>query len=527
MVPVPLLAVRDLVVTYGRGVTALRSVDLDVAAGEVVTVLGANGAGKSSLLRAVSGSLRSHGGSSMGRISLLDRRIDTTSPERIVAAGIALVPEGRRVFKDFTVEENLRAGAYLTPRGAERDAAFERVFATFPDLADRRSDQAGLLSGGQQQMLAMGRALMSDPKLLLLDEPSLGLAPRLVERVGELIQQIRDQGSAVLLIEQNSVMSLAVSDRAYLLENGVVAMQAPAAELAASDEIRERYLPSADTAAREPSPTTDRGPTARSGSAGSTGVSLSVRGVSKNYGGVAALADVDLEVEAGAIHAIIGPNGAGKSTLVNVLSGVATPDQGSVVLDGRPVTDLPSHRRAQLGMTRTFQNLALAEECSVLDNLLVGRHSIWRGGIWSDLLGRRARRQEHAVAVRDIAEAFGLGDRLDTPVNTLAYGDRKRVELARAACARPSLMMLDEPVAGMNHGESSDMRDAILTIHELLRPTIILIEHDMPFVMELAQQITVLDFGRVIATGDPRTVRRDPAVIEAYLGGDAQHATLS
>ena len=519
-----LLAVRDLVVTYGRGVTAVRSVDLDVAPGEVVTVLGANGAGKSSLLRAVSGSLRSHGGSSTGAISLHGRPIHGTSPERIVADGIAQVPEGRRVFKEFTVEENLRAGAYLTPRGAQRDAAFERVFATFPDLADRRNDRAGLLSGGQQQMLAMGRALMSDPKLLLLDEPSLGLAPRLVERIGELIRQIRDQGAAVLLVEQNSVMSLAVSDRAYLLENGVVAMQAPAAELAASDEIRERYLPPVEHAARA----SDRsGGSATVGVNGATGVSLSARGVSKNYGGVAALADVDLDVGAGTIHAIIGPNGAGKSTLVNVLSGVATPDHGSVVLDGRAVTDVPSHRRAQLGMTRTFQNLALAEECSVLDNLLVGRHSIWRGGIWSDLLGRRARRQEHEVAVRDIAEAFGLGDRLDTPVNTLAYGDRKRVELARAACARPSRMMLDEPVAGMNHGESSDMRDAILTIHELLRPTIILIEHDMPFVIDLAEQITVLDFGRVIATGDPHTLRQDPAVIEAYLGGDAQHATLS
>ncbi len=515
----PLLSVRDLVVTYGRGVTALRSIDLDVAPGEVVTVLGANGAGKSSLLRAVSGSLRSHGGSSSGEITLLGRRIEGTSPERIVAAGIAQVPEGRRVFKDFTVEENLRAGAYLTPRGADRDAAFERVFATFPDLADRRSDHAGLLSGGQQQMLAMGRALMSDPKLLLLDEPSLGLAPRLVGRIGELIRQIRDQGAAVLLIEQNSVMSLAVSDRAYLLENGRVTMQAPAAELADSDEIRERYLPPVESAPRAV------GATAPSASE-SAGVSLSARGVSKNYGGVAALVDVDLDVEAGTIHAIIGPNGAGKSTLVNVLSGVATPDHGSVTLDGRPVTDLPAHRRAQLGMARTFQNLALAEECSVLDNLLVGRHSIWRGGIWSDLLGRRARRQEHEAAVRDVAEAFGLGDRLTTPVSTLAYGDRKRVELARAACARPSLMMLDEPVAGMNHGESSDMRDAILTIHELLRPTIILIEHDMPFVMELAEHITVLDFGRVIATGDPRSVRQDPAVVEAYLGGDAQHATL-
>ena len=517
---VPLLSVRDLVVTYGRGVTALRSVDLDVAPGEVVTVLGANGAGKSSLLRAVSGSLRSHGGSSTGAISLIDRQIQGTSPEHIVAAGVAQVPEGRRVFKDFTVEENLRAGAYLTPRGRRRDAAFERVFATFPDLADRRGDHAGLLSGGQQQMLAMGRALMSDPKLLLLDEPSLGLAPLLVERIGELIQQIRDQGAAVLLIEQNSVMSLAVSDRAYLLENGVVTMQAPAAELAASDQIRERYLPSVDSTAR---------PEHRVSTVadGSTGVSLHARGVSKNYGGVAALLDVALEVEAGTIHAIIGPNGAGKSTLVNVLSGVASPDKGGVELDGRQVTNLPAHRRSELGMTRTFQNLALVEDCSVLDNLLVGRHSIWRGGLWSDLLGRRAARQEHEAAVREVADAFGLGDRLATPVNTLAYGDRKRVELARAACARPSLMMLDEPVAGMNHGESSDMRDAILTIHELLRPTIILIEHDMPFVMELAERITVLDFGRVIATGDPASVRRDPAVIEAYLGGDATHAALS
>jgi ABC-type branched-subunit amino acid transport system ATPase component len=520
----PLLQLRDLGVTYGQGVTALSAVDLVVGPGQVVTVLGANGAGKSSLLRAVSGSLRSQGGSTTGEITFAGRRIDDLAPERIVQAGIAHVPEGRRVFKDFTVEENLRAGAYLTSRGAERDTAFERVYDTFPDLAGRRTQQAGLLSGGQQQMLAMGRALMSGPKLLLLDEPSLGLAPKLVEQIGVLIGRIREQGAAVLLIEQNSVMSLAVSDTAYLLEIGEVTLSGPAAELAASDEIRERYLPPVEAATGpSPMPSDAAGPEGPA----DVGASLVARGVTKNYGGVAALKAVDLDVSAGSIHAIIGPNGAGKSTLVNLLSGVAIADEGEVLVGGTSITGLSAHRRAALGMSRTFQNLALAEECSVLDNLLVGRHRLWRGGVVRDLLGRRGARDEHRAAVQEMAEAFGLSALMDRPVASLAYGDRKRVELARAACARPSVMLLDEPVAGMNHGESDDMRRAISAVHRLFRPTIIVIEHDMPFVMQIAERITVLDFGRVIASGTPEMVRQDPAVIEAYLGGDVHHAAIS
>jgi ABC-type branched-subunit amino acid transport system ATPase component len=520
-----LLELRDLGVTYGQGVTALHAVNLGVAPGQVVTVLGANGAGKSSLLRAVSGSLRSQGGSTTGEIAFASRRIDGLAPERIVKAGIAHVPEGRRVFKDFTVEENLRAGAYLTPRGAARDAAFERVYDTFPDLAGRRTQQAGLLSGGQQQMLAMGRALMSDPRLLLLDEPSLGLAPKLVEQIGVLIGRIREQGAAVLLIEQNSVMSLAVSDTAYLLEIGEVTLSGPAADLAASDEIRERYLPPVDAVSDGPGavPPSAVDPRDRA----DTGASLVARGVTKNYGGVAALKAVDLDVSAGSIHAIIGPNGAGKSTLVNLLSGVASADEGEILVGGTSIMGLSAHRRAALGMSRTFQNLALAEECSVLDNLLVGRHRLWRGGVVRDLIGRRGARDEHRAAVQEMAEAFGLAELMDRPVGSLAYGDRKRVELARAACARPSVMMLDEPVAGMNHGESDDMRRAISAVHRLFRPTIIVIEHDMPFVMQIAERITVLDFGRVIASGTPEMVRQDPAVIEAYLGGDVHHAAIS
>src|SRR4051812_39954622 len=227
-----LLEVTDLHASYG-GVRALRGVSLTVREGEIVAVLGNNGAGKSTLMRAISSTLALHGGTvAAGAIRLRDRDLAGLDPARVVRAGIVQAPEGRRIFGDLTVEENLRAGTFGRVGRKGVAEAHERVFDLFPRLQERRGQRASLLSGGEQQMLAIGRALMSDPKLLLLDEPSLGLAPQLVDRIGEIVRQINEQGTAIVLVEQNAAMALKVAHRAVVLEVGSVALEGSAEQLA-------------------------------------------------------------------------------------------------------------------------------------------------------------------------------------------------------------------------------------------------------------------------------------------------------
>ncbi len=240
---VPLLEVSDLAVVYGQYLTGLHGVDLEVGRGEVVALLGANGAGKTTLLRSVTGLLRFHDGViSHGHIRLGGRDITDAGPSRIVAAGAAQVMEGRRVFADMTVEDNLATGAIVArDRRAMADRR-EVMYALFPVLEERRDWQAGYLSGGEQQMLAIGRALMSAPNLLLLDEPSLGLAPKVVDQIRGVIAEINDRGTTVLLVEQNAAMALAISDRAYILQNGRIAMRGDSVQLRGDTQVQALYL---------------------------------------------------------------------------------------------------------------------------------------------------------------------------------------------------------------------------------------------------------------------------------------------
>jgi branched-chain amino acid transport system ATP-binding protein len=238
-----MLEVTDLEVSYGGAVRALRGVSVAVDQGDVVAVLGSNGAGKSTLLRALSGTLRMHKGSvDAGTITLEGRSLLGRDPAAIVGSGLVQVPEGRRIFGRLTVEENLRAGGLGSRDKAAKVKARERVYDMFPVLAQRRSGRAVLLSGGEQQMLAIGRALMAGPKLLLLDEPSLGLAPRMVSQIGEVIAEINRQGTSVLLVEQNAAMALSVATKAFVLEVGKVSLSGAADELARTDEVRNLYL---------------------------------------------------------------------------------------------------------------------------------------------------------------------------------------------------------------------------------------------------------------------------------------------
>ena len=247
--PSPILAIDNLIVRYGA-IEALHGISLTVEQNQIVTLIGANGAGKSSLLRAISALIPTHKGTILysppmnNEQSTMNNKfpLHKTPPHKIVALGLSHVPEGRGIFPDMSVQENLDLGAYLRRDKPQIQSDLDRVFQLFPRIKERRTQLAGTMSGGEQQMLAIGRALMSRPKVLLMDEPSLGLAPLLVEQIFTVIREINAQGVTVLLVEQNAHMALQISHHAYVLETGTLALQGPAAEIRGNDRVRKAYL---------------------------------------------------------------------------------------------------------------------------------------------------------------------------------------------------------------------------------------------------------------------------------------------
>lgn len=238
-----ILTVENLEVVYDDVVLVLRGISLGVGSDQIVALLGANGAGKTTTLRAITGLLDIHEGDvTKGEVTFAGRDVTHLDPSKRVALGISQVMEGRRIFAELDVDENLKAGAYVNRNGSSVKESYDRVMDLFPRLAERKSATAGYLSGGEQQMLAIGRALMQDPKLLILDEPSLGLAPLLVQEVRDIIVEINQQGTAVLLIEQNATMALSIADHGYVMETGKMVMDGDAEKLLTDEDVKEFYL---------------------------------------------------------------------------------------------------------------------------------------------------------------------------------------------------------------------------------------------------------------------------------------------
>ena len=517
-----LLTCRSVEVAYGP-VQVLFGVDLEVHEGEIVALLGTNGAGKSTLLKAISGLVGTRGGA----IYFDGADITHADGNRTAAMGIAHVPGGKAIFPTLTVREHLRLAAWLEHDDAHVRHATQEVFELFPVLRDRREQLAGNLSGGEQQMLALAMAFITRPKLLVIDELSLGLAPTIVADLLDVVRRIRETGCAVLLVEQSVNVALTLAERAYFLEKGEVRFDGPTAELLdRGDILRSVFLQGAagqlgSSAVAEAG---SRDDTVELAPAPATTAVLEVRNITKSFGGIVAIAEASLELYDGEILGIIGPNGAGKTTLFDLMSGFLTPDEGTITLGGTDITNVPPHKRARLGLGRSFQDARLIPSLSVAENLALGldRHLEHHDHLASMLRLPGIVRLEEDVAwtVEDLVELMGLGAYRNKLVRELSTGTRRVVDLAMMIGHDPKVLLLDEPSSGIAQRETEALGPLLRRIQREAGCALLVIEHDMPLITTLSDRMVAMDLGRPIAEGTPDEVIRNERVVTSYLGGD-------
>jgi branched-chain amino acid transport system ATP-binding protein len=491
-------------------------VDIEVRPGEIVALLGTNGAGKSTLLKTITGLLDPTG----GLIVYDGRDITHADPLVTTGLGIAQMPGGRGIFPTLTVDENLAVAAWrLSDRGAE-SLAIRDVYETFPRLAERSRQLAGNLSGGEQQMLALGMAFMSKPRLLLIDELSLGLAPLVVAQLAETVRRINATGVAVIVVEQSLNVAMTLASRAYFMEKGEVRFAGATADLMDQDEIvRAVFLAgtAGTPAARRP-----RKSAVEAAKAVIAEPVLTADGVTVTFGGIAALSDVSIAVRPREIVGIIGPNGAGKTTFFDVLSGFLSPRHGVVRLGGVDVTRLSPDERARKGLGRSFQDARIFPSLTVAENLAcaLDRHLPMRDHI-ADALGLPAVREQEddvAYSVNDLIDLMNLGAFRNKFVAELSTGSRRIVDLAMALAHDPSVLILDEPSSGIAQREAEALAPLLRRIRDETGCALLVIEHDMPLIASISDQMLALDQGRLIARGTPRDVLDNPLVIASYLG---------
>jgi ABC-type branched-subunit amino acid transport system ATPase component/ABC-type branched-subunit amino acid transport system permease subunit len=504
---------RDLTASYGP-LQVLFGVDLDVRENEIVALLGTNGAGKSTVLRALMGRM----GSAAGAMAFAGSSIAGRTTDDIARQGIALMPGGRGVFPTLTVAENLRlAGWQLRARPERARVARDEVDALFPALATRLAQRAGDLSGGEQQQLSLAMALLTQPRVLLIDELSLGLAPAVVGTLAEKIREVNASGVTVVIVEQSVNVALTLAQRAVFLEKGSVRFEGPTADLLERpDLLRSVFLGDATGASGGRSLTASGGAT--------RGGHLHCDGVVKRFGGITAVDHVDLDVRAGRIVGLIGHNGAGKTTLFDLISGFQSLDGGSIRIDGVEVATEPAHRRVVAGLGRSFQQARLFPSLTVEESILVAldRHLEVRGTAAAGLALPAALDAEAEADARasEIIDLLGLGGFAETPIAALSTGTRRIVELACVLAVEPTVLLLDEPSAGVAQKDTEALGHLLREVRDRTGCTIVVIEHDMALLTDLCDELVALELGAVIARGTPAEVLADPLVIESYLGTD-------
>jgi ABC-type branched-subunit amino acid transport system ATPase component/MFS family permease len=518
---VKLLLVRAVDVHY-EGVQVLFGVDFEVDEGEIVALLGTNGAGKSTLLKAVSGLVEASGGA----IIFDGRDMTHTPPDEIAGRGVTQVPGGQGVFPSLTVAENLRLAGWLQRHEHDEvKEATERVMGYFPVLRERLHEPAGNLSGGQQQMLTLGMAFIGRPRLLMIDELSLGLAPTVIAQLLDIVKALRDRGTTIILVEQSVNLALTLADEAYFMEKGEIRFHGPTAELLERpDVLRSVFLEGAGNAASSrPRPNGGRAVVSPDGQ---RQASLEVSDVSKRFGGVTALNDVSFTVGEAEILGFIGPNGAGKTTLFDVICGFLPADGGTIHLaTDRGSSDLTrksAQARARLGLGRSFQDGRLFPALTVHETIAVAleTHVKARNPLAAGLHLPNVMLSERRVRNRvdELIEMVGLGAFRDKFVHELSTGTRRIVDLACVLAHEPAVLLLDEPSSGIAQREAEALAPLLTRVRDTLGATLLVIEHDLPLLTSIADRMLALDLGEVIAEGAPADVVRHPAVIASYLG---------
>jgi len=524
----PLLVCRGVEVAYGQ-VQVLFGVDAEIMEGEIVALLGTNGAGKSTLLKAISGLVDPIGGA----IFFDGRDITHADAVQTSKLGIVQVPGGKAVFPTLTVAEHFKSGTWLfrDEEPAEVEARIEHVLERFPRLRERWDQMAGNLSGGEQQQLAVGMAFVARPRLLIIDELSLGLAPTIVEQLLDMVRDIHAQGCTVVVVEQSVNVALTIASKAYFMEKGEVRFSGPTAELLErGDILRAVFLQGAgetrkaQSKAKVPKAVADRAAQLRETALEDRPVLLSVSGLTKRFGGIRAVDDVTFDLREGEILGLIGPNGAGKTTIFDLISGHLPLDGGRLVLGGVDVTGLGADRRAAMGLGRSFQDARIFPAMTVAENIAMGleRHIEVRDHLSSllDLPAAQASEDDVAWTVDDLVELMNLGAFRNKFVGELSTGSRRIVDLAMAIAHDPKVLLLDEPSSGIAQKETEALGPLLVRIQQETGCAMLVIEHDMPLITTISDEIVALELGSVVVRGLPADVLADARVVEAYLGGD-------
>ncbi|HEX2851514.1 MAG TPA: MFS transporter [Acidimicrobiales bacterium] len=511
------------------GVQVLFGVDFEVKEGEIVALLGTNGAGKSTLLKAISGLVDPAGGA----VFFDGQDVTHLDARGSAQLGIVQMPGGRSVFPTMTVNECLRLAGWLYKRDrAHVEQATAQVLDYFPILRDRGDQLAGNLSGGEQQMLGLGMAFISKPKLLMIDELSLGLAPTIVGQLCEIVRRIHDQGTTIILVEQSVNVALTLAQRAVFMEKGEVRFTGPTADLLQRDDIlRSVFLEGAAVGAgaaakRAPAAGVTAATAARKGPEQFEGtrVRLELDDVSRRFGGITAVDGVSLTLHEGEILGLIGPNGAGKTTLFDLISGFLPVDDGRIVFEGHDVTNDSAARRAMAGLGRSFQDARIFPSLTVAENIAMGleRHLEVRDPFAAALALPAVNESEEEVAwtVHELIELLGLGAFRNKFVGELSTGSRRIVDLAMAIAHKPTVLLLDEPSSGIAQRETEALGPLLKRIQAEVGCSMLVIEHDMPLITGVSDTMIALELGGVIATGSPQEVVNHPRVVASYLGTD-------
>jgi ABC-type branched-subunit amino acid transport system ATPase component/ABC-type branched-subunit amino acid transport system permease subunit len=515
-----LLRCEGVEVSYGP-MQVLFGVDLDVADQEIVALLGTNGAGKSTMLKAVAGLLSA----SPGKVWFDGTDISNLSPAQRATRGLCLVP-AKSIFASLSVAENLRVAAWLVRRNGDKvKGGRAKAFELFPQLSDRERQLAGTMSGGQQQMLSLAMALQAEPRVMLIDELSLGLAPSVVARLLEVVRELAEGGVTIVIVEQSVTVALEVARRAVFLERGTARFSGETKDLLArSDVLRSVFIGGGAPT------TTANGKKRQSKKAAQLALAelvarpavLECVNVGKSFGGIKVLNDIGMTIHKGEIVGLIGHNGAGKTTLFDVICGFLPADGGKVFLGGSDVTSFGAADRAVIGLGRSFQEARLYPGLTVAETVAVAleRHIDSRDVVAAALRLPASTMSEAVVSerVHELLARLGLTRYADTMIGELSTGTRRIVELACVMAQKPAVVLLDEPTAGVAQKETEALGPLLRQVRDETGATMLVIDHDMPLLTSLCDRLVALELGQVIAEGTPSAVLEDDRVIESYLG---------